>query len=177
MKLRADLTGTAEVRAMLAKLGRPMAAQALAATAEDARDYAKGEADRHTKTGAMAASTYLRRNGAGWEVGHDLQRAPHALFVHWGTKPHKILPKLGTKPQQVKSHTRVTASGKTVTVAAHTRVGKYFLRWGNGANWTFSRGVNHPGYKGDPWLVRAAAQAPIDFARHVAERVRQISKD
>lgn len=148
MKLRADLTGTAEVRAMLAKLGRPMAAQALAATAEDARDYAKGEADRHTKTGAMAASTYLKRDGEGWEVGHDLQRAKHALFVHWGTKPHKIRPK-----------------------------DKKMLRWGTGSAWMFAKVVNHPGYKGDPWLVRAAARAPLDFARHVEERVRQISKD
>jgi hypothetical protein len=151
MKLRADLTGTAEVRAMLQKLGRPMAAQALAATAEDARDYAKGEADRHTKTGAMAASTYLKRDGAGWEVGHDMQRAPHALFVHWGAKPHKIRPKVGG--------------------------GKKSLRWPAGGAWGFAKVVHHPGYKGDPWLVRAAAQAPLDFARHVAERVRQITKD
>ena len=29
----------------------------------------------------------------GREVGHDPQAAPHALFVNFGTAPHRILPK------------------------------------------------------------------------------------
>lgn len=176
MKINAELSGADSIRQTFARIGAGMGRQALAETAEDLRDYAKGEAGRHTKTGAMERSTYLKPFTGGWEIGHDLQAARHALFVHWGAKPHKILPKLGTKPQQVKAHTRVTSGGKTVMVEAHTRVGKYFLRWGNGSNWTFSRGVNHPGYKGDPWLVRAASMAPRIFLKHVEAHIADAQK-
>ena len=89
-------------------------------------------------------SVYKRRLPDGWEIGHDLQVAPEALFVHWGTRPHKIKPKR-----------------------------KKALRWPAGGQFAFAKSVNHPGYKGDSWLVRAAALAPAVFDRHVQSLLAQ----
>ena len=138
MKLSTDWKGLPEVRAQLARLGAAPR-RALAATAEDVESYAESQAARHNRTGALVASLYLRRAGEGFEVGHDLQRARQALFVHWGTKPHRIAPKK-----------------------------KRVLRWASGgAGFVFARGVQHPGYRGDAWMVRAAARAPLMFDRHL----------
>lgn len=112
--------------------------RAMAATAEDLEEIVAAEAGKHSKTGALFASVVKRRVGDGWFIGHDAQRAPQALWVHWGTKPHVIKPR-----------------DKTV------------LRWPGGNGFRFAKVVKHPGYRGDPWLVRAAAQAPAIFARHV----------
>jgi hypothetical protein len=36
----------------------------------------------------------LRPEGeSAWIIDHNLQHAPHALFVHFGTRPHVIRPK------------------------------------------------------------------------------------
>lgn len=108
---------------------------AVAMFAQAIYDRAQAGADKHTKTGAMARSLFLRPVGAvGWEIGHDLQAARHALFVHWGTKPHVIKPKKKKK-----------------------------LRFVAGGVFAFARQVNHPGYKGDPYLSRAADSAVRDF--------------
>jgi hypothetical protein len=55
--------------------------------------------------------------------------------VHWGTRPHKIRPKT-----------------------------KKALRWAQGGAFQFAREVNHPGYRGDPWMIRAADDAIRQFA-------------
>jgi len=158
-------TGSAEFMATLQRLGQQMQRQALAATAAEVEEIAGNLAGKHTNTGALFQSLYSKRidDGDAWEIGHDLQRAPHALFVHWGTKPHVIRPK---RPDgfesKVKAHTR-----KGRPVIAHTRVGKSMLRFAGPNGFTFAREVHHPGYKGDPWLVAAAAAAPKIFERHV----------
>lgn len=104
--------------------------------AERIHELARAGADRHTKTGALIDSLGHgpKRIPGGWEIGHNLQRAPHALFVHWGTPPHTIRPK-----------------------------NKKALRWAAGGKFAFARFVNHPGYNGDPWLVKAADQALREF--------------
>ena len=147
MRLSVDLDGADAVRRTLERIGRDAAPRALAATAEDVEEYAGTEAGKHTKGGALFRSTDKRRDGEAWIVENDLQVAPHALFVHWGTKPHVIRPRR-----------------------------KKALRWAAGGAFVFARGVKHPGYKGDPWLVRAAAQAPLIFARHVAAALDRIEK-
>ena len=146
MKVSVRITGTEAVRRMLEQIGRAPALKALAKTAEDLEQYAAEQASTHNKTGAIVRSTYLRRVSGGWEIGHDPQVAPHALFVHWGTRPHKIRPSR-----------------------------KKILRWPAGGKFIFAREVNHPGYKGDPWLVRAAQQAPAIFERHVSEQLARIT--
>ena len=97
-------------------------------------DSAQRGADAHTKTGALARSLYNRAIPGGREVGHDLQHAPHALFVHWGTRPHEIRPRR-----------------------------RKVLRWAVGNQFAFARKVWHPGYRGDAWMVRAADDAVRQF--------------
>lgn len=91
-------------------------------------------AGRHTVTGALENSTYLRSIQQGWEVGHDPRRAPHGIFVHWGTKPHAITPK-----------------------------NRRALRWAANGRFSFAKRVRHPGYAGDRWLDRALEEANRTF--------------
>lgn len=102
-------------------------------------------ADRHTKTGALARSLGHgpKKIPGGWEIGHDLQQAPHAPFVHWGTKAHDIRPK-----------------------------NKKVLRFQIGNRNVFAKFVHHPGYKGDPWLTKAADQAMREFPAMVAAHIK-----
>lgn len=143
MKFTQDLAGTEAIRRKLEQIGSKLAKRALAETAEEIEENVGEWAGRHTKpggTGALFRSIVARPLGDGsqWEIGHDLQAAPHALFVHWGTKPHKIKPKK-----------------------------KKMLRFPVGGKFAFAREVNHPGYKGDPWLADQAAEAPKIFERRV----------
>lgn len=143
MKFTQDLSGGDEIRAKLLRIGDALAKRALAETAEEIEGNVGEWAGRHTKpggTGALFRSIVARPIGDGsqWEIGHDLQVAPHALFVHWGTRPHKIKPK-----------------------------NKKMLRFPAGGKFAFAREVNHPGYRGDPWLAEQAAEAPKIFERRV----------
>lgn len=169
MRFTQDLSGGDEIRAKLMKIGDALAKRALAETAEEIEGNVGDWAGRHTRpggTGALFRSIVARPVGDGsmWEVGHDLQVAPHALFVHWGTKPHIIRPKKqGATTQHVKAHTRKNGAH----VKAHDRTGKHMLRFPMGGKFSFAREVHHPGYKGDPWLADAAAEAPKIFERRV----------
>ena len=58
------------------------------------------------------------------------QKWNYGFFVHFGTKPHVIKPK-----------------------------NKKALRWVGGDNFIFAKKVNHPGYKGDPFLYIAAKES------------------
>lgn len=136
--IRVDVDA-AEVRAQLARIGQAMTDRAVSRTAEDVEQFVEVAAGQHTKTGALFRSVGKSRVAGGWEVGHDSQVAPHALFVHWGTRPHRIEPRK-----------------------------KKALRWPGGGGFVFSGGVDHPGYAGDAWMVRAAGLVPTIFARHVA---------
>jgi hypothetical protein len=169
-------TGSAEFMATLQRLDQQLAGQALKATAGELEKYVGEEAGKHSKTGALFHSVYSKPVGDGgdmWEIGHDLQRAPHALFVHWGTKPHVIRPK---RPDgfesKVKAHTR-----KGRPVVAHTREGKAMLRWAGPGGFVFGREVHHPGNEPDKWLERAAAMAPKLFERHVNALMSQALKE
>lgn len=96
-------------------------------------DEAQVGARRHTKpggTGALFQSLYNRPIPKGREVGHDANRAPHAVFVNLGTKPHVIRPKK-----------------------------RKALRWPSGNRFMFAKKVNHPGYRGDGYLFAAATSA------------------
>lgn len=141
MKINAQVSGTETARRELLRIGA-MPKQALAVAAEGVEEYVAEQAARHNQTGALVQSVYLRRAGEAWDIGHDGQRAPHALFVHWGTRPHKIAPKK-----------------------------KGVLRWGAGGIFHFARSVNHPGNKPDPWMTRAAALAPRLFDQHVQQQL------
>lgn len=138
MKITTTITGAEAVRRMLLRLGSTLAAKALAQTAVDVERFVERAAGKHNITGALVQSIRKRRAGDGWVIDHDLQRAPHAVFVHWGTRPHVIRAK-----------------------------NKKALRWVKGGAFAFAKAVNHPGTKADPWMVRAAALAPLMFRARV----------
>lgn len=98
------------------------------------------DADKHTRTGALFSSVTLKKESKdAYLIFHNLTRAPYAPFVHWGSKPHKIA------PNKRKS-----------------------LRWVSANGFVFAKFVNHPGYKGDPYMVRAVKSAPGQFDAIVA---------
>lgn len=176
MKLQVHLTGHQAVRDQLQRIGaQPV--QALNQTIEDLEEYVQGEVAKHRgkpregyTPGALNRSIYKRRIADGWELGHDLQVARHALWVHWGARPHVIYPKganLDTQRELFgKNGTQrtLTAAGKLKPMPGGR---KLVLRWAFGGRFIFAQKVNHPGNKPDPWLARAAALAPSIFARHV----------
>lgn len=167
MKVVTKVTGSEEVRRTLLRIGAQGAQLALTKTAEDVETYVGEQAAKHNKTGALGRSvTKVKMSPLAWLVGHDTS-APHALFVHWGTKPHTIKPKKADGfTSNVRTHMRAGHP-----VKAHTRYGKAMLRWpvaGGAAGYRFARVVHHPGTKADLYLVRAAALAPDIFARHLA---------
>ncbi len=94
-------------------------------------DTAQRGAGRHTKTGALFSSLYNRAlSGDSRAVGHDPQRAPHAVFVNLGTRPHEIRPKR-----------------------------RKALRWATPNGFRFAGVVRHPGYRGDAYLIEGATDA------------------
>ena len=134
-----NLDGLDQVRQQFARLVPAVQQQVLNGLAQVAFDTAQRGADAHTKTGALARSLFLRPEGEdAWIIGHNQQTAPHALFVHWGTRAHIIRPR-----------------------------DKKALRWpsgqGAGTRFLFAQFVRHPGYEGDPWLVKAADNAVQQF--------------
>lgn len=148
MNLSANLVGDDRVRAMFGRLSQQLAQRALAATAVQAEDEVEREAAKHTRTGALVQSIYKTRiRDLAWQIGHNPRQAPHAVFVHWGTKPHVIRPE-----------------------------NKKALRFPSGGVFRFAGRVNHPGYRGDPWLTRAALEAPRIFERQVAAAIRDLTR-
>lgn len=139
-----SITGVEGVQQQLARLV-PKSEQAVLMLAERVHELAIAGAEKHRKTGAMVGSLGHgpTKIPGGWKNGADLQRAPHAVFVHWGTRPHVIKPK-----------------------------NRKALRWASGGGFIFTRFVNHPGYKGDPFLINAANQAIREFPRMVQQSMK-----
>lgn len=134
-----NIEGLDAIRETFARLVPEVKQQVLNGMAQVAFDTAQRQADTHTQTGALARSLRLRPAGdSAWIIDHNTQHAPYAIFVHWGTRPHVIRPK-----------------------------DKQALRWaggsGRGTAFRFAKFVNHPGYEGDPWLVKAADEAVRQF--------------
>jgi len=170
MQINVKVTGTDKVRAMLQRIGPALGQNAMAQTAVKVEDYIRAEAGQHLKTGVLNSSIFNHRAGDGsYEIGHDLQRAPHALFVVFGTKPHLIKPIAGGSYSSYKD-----ANGNTVSVPKGSR-GRVKLRWAGGGAFHFARVVRHPGYKGDDWIKRAAAIAPQIFAKAVEDHLKNIT--
>ena len=134
-----NIAGLDAVRATFATLVPETQRKVLRGLAQVAFDAAQAQVDTHTQTGALARSLRLRSDGeGGWIIGHDQQHAPYAPFIHWGSLPHIIRPR-----------------------------DKKALRWPSGqggkTGFVFAKWVRHPGYAGDPWLVKAADEAVRQF--------------
>lgn len=102
-------------------------------------------ATEHWEEGALAASLGrgVRKIKGGYSIVSSNKRAKHNIFVHFGTKPHTITPK-----------------------------NKKSLRWPSGNDFVSAKKVNHPGYKGDPFMYRAADIEMSNFDKVFAEVMR-----
>lgn len=129
----------ARIQAIFAGLLPRVQKQVLGELAQVAFNTAQAQVDTHTKTNALKRSLQLLPEGeTGWKVYNDTRHAPYAWFVHWGSRPHII------KPKDRKA-----------------------LRWvagaGGGTHFRFAKQVNHPGYRGDAWFIKAADEAVKQF--------------
>jgi hypothetical protein len=134
MTLFVKFQGLSEATGTLRKLTAHLEKQTILEMSQVAYDRALLGADQHNKTGALRQSLFNRAIPKGREVGHDPQRAPHAIFVQLGTRPHEIRPK-----------------------------DKKALRWASGGAFFFAKVVKHPGYVGDAYLIHAATLAVQKF--------------
>lgn len=135
MAVSVRFTGLAGLRTELLQIPEAMEQSAIRQMSQIAYGAAFRDASSHNRTGALVRSLYNRAIPRGREVGHDPQVSPHAIYVLFGTRPHKIMPK-----------------------------DKKALRWvGAGGGFMFAKGVNHPGYIGDNYLYRAADDAIRQF--------------
>lgn len=91
-------------------------------------EYAQDNHRFKSRTGQLerAVTTEMTSDLSG-AVFLDEGVAPYAGFVHNGSAPHRIIPNR-----------------------------KKALRWVKNGAFQFARAVNHPGYKGDPFLYTAA---------------------
>lgn len=135
MTIQVIVNGADQIGNELLQVPKELERTVLLRMSQAAYDEAQRGAGRHVRTGAMFQSLYNRSVPNGREVGHDTQRAPHAVFVQFGTRPHVI------EPSKKKA-----------------------LRWAVGGRFQFATRVNHPGYRGDAYMVRAADEAVRQFA-------------
>lgn len=144
MTLFVRFQGLSEATGTLQRLPAALERSTLLRMSQVAYDEAQRGAGRHNKTGALFQSLYNRAIPKGREVGHDTQRAPHAIFVLLGTRPHVIMPKT-----------------------------KKALRWAGGGRFFFAGKVNHPGYRGDSYLINAATIAVREFSTIVTAALKE----
>jgi len=110
-----------------------------------AYDAARQGAGRHIRTGALWQSVFNRPlTKTSRIVEHDRGRAPHAVFVIQGTRPHVIVPRY-----------------------------KQALRWPTATGFAFAKRVNHPGYAGDPYMDRAADKALGELQNIIGTVIRE----
>jgi hypothetical protein len=144
--INVTISGIDGVQATLARIV-PASEHAVLVLAKRVHELAYEAADKHTKNGALIRSLGHgpKKIPGGWEIEHDGQVAPHAVFVHWGTRAHKIMPNK-----------------------------RKALRFAAGGRFIFAKWVNHPGNKADPWLVRAADTALREFDGIVQNELRNL---
>ncbi len=143
MPIKISVSGATEAREFVVGVPEKVSRRAILQMSQVAYDSMQRGANAHTKTGALFQSVYNRPTGtgSGREVGHDPQRAPHAIFVVFGTRPHEIRPRT-----------------------------KQVLRWPVGDGFAFAKRVNHPGYAGDDYMTRSAVAA-LDKLREIVDDI------
>ena len=147
MRIHIFVDGLEAVGKTLEELPQKTASTALLKMSQFIYDKALSNADAHTKTGELIDSIFNEGDTGDpfvRTVGFNTSMAPHAVFVHWGTRPHKIMP-----------------------------VNKKALRWTNGGGFIFAKFVNHPGYAGDPFLVNAMNEAVLNFDKIINQPNRE----
>lgn len=142
--IQVTVNGLSELRQDLRDLGPKLEPEVILQLSLVAYDSAQTGAGEHFKTGALFQSLYNRQISGGRSVGHDPGRAPHARFVIFGTRPHVI------RPNKRKA-----------------------LRWVGPRGFVFAKAVNHPGYRGDDYMLRARDDALAKFPMISADALRR----
>lgn len=165
-QVKINLTGSSRIKAVLSRIAGPDARKALDATAEELESYVHTEAGKHTKTGALARSVDKRRIAGGWVIFNDPQVAPHAIFVHGGTKSHEIRPRN-------KSIIRF-ATKNLAAFAKGEKAGEKFTGKANAKRFgfVFTKSVRHPGTSPDKWMQRAADKALKIYESELNKRMK-----
>ncbi len=149
------LQGLTEVRGKLPQIPKEIERTVILRLSQIVYEQGFAGASRHSKTGALLQSLYNRAIPGGREIGHDPQRAPHALFVNVGTRPHVIRPRPGG-PSSNSSDFGPVRTGE-----------RKALRWVIGNRYVFAKFVRHPGYRGDAYMIAAATEALRQFKQIV----------
>lgn len=128
-------------------------------------------ADQHTKTGALARSIKNSFRGGEYRIWHDTQHAPHAAFVHWGSKKHVIKPK---PISGSRGYWRATNGDEFGVFRRFVHKTKGTLRFPVGGKFVFAQQVKHPGYAGDPYFVTEGSCDKIfdAFSRAFAQEIK-----
>lgn len=138
IRIKTDFDKLARAFEKAPQATRDMVRKQLKIAAEGIKDRASTEHRYKSRSGE------LERKGIATMVEDNVAvislspRVPYGIYVHEGTKPHIILPRQ-----------------------------KKILRWSDGeGNYFFSRKVNHPGTKPDPFLYDAAkVETPLIQSR------------
>lgn len=132
-----SVTGIAKTFELLDDIAVKYPYETVVALTEDVYDRATKNIKPHSKTGRMENNLDFRVDRDAVEGQVFMQDTGmltgkgknYALFVHFGTAPHIIEPK-----------------------------SKKSLRWAGVGGFVFAKRVNHPGYKGDPFLYNASKE-------------------
>lgn len=130
MTISVRITGLDGIAVELGRLGPDLAQRVILDMSQIAYLSTVAGADRHHKTGALRQSAFNDPITNGRAVGHDLNRAPHALFILFGTKDHRV------QPREKKA-----------------------LRWASGGKFFFSKGHMVKGIRADDYMETAAQDA------------------
>jgi HK97 gp10 family phage protein len=143
------VVGVDKVIKTLEKLGSEYPKEFIARATHELHDNAIKNASKHTKTGRLENNIEMGVRGNSGEVyianGGMAKKwrgkyVNYGIFVHFGSNPHIIKPK-------------------------HKKA----LRWGGSSAFHFAKSVNHPGYKGDPFMYNALEKT--------RKRLNQIAKE
>lgn len=146
MKVEINKNDLEKLNQSFVKLDEFARFRALDKFASESFEKATKLADKHTKTGNLGKSLYLRKQSeSSYVMGSDSNIANYASCVHFGTKPHVIKPK-----------------------------NRKFLRWASGDKFIFAKKVNHPGYKGDAFFYNALNENLKEFKKWVDRELDRI---
>lgn len=135
MTIKLTLQGLSEAVGTIKQIPPELERRVILDLSQVAYESAYAGAASHSKTGVLLQSLFNRAVPNGRAVGHDIDRAPQALWVNLGTRPHDI------RPRNKKS-----------------------LRWASGGQFIFAKLVKHPGYAGDAYVIRSATDALRQFS-------------
>ena len=143
MAIEVEIRGVKELLTDLRDFPEEMEKSVLLQMSQIAEQSMLKGAARHKVTGELYGSTYNRKITGGRSVGHDTGQAPYAKFVLFGTRSHWIGPK-----------------------------DKKALRWAGPNGFIFSKGHEHPGYRGDDYMEKAKDDALAGFSQFVSKAIK-----